>query len=231
MNHLPQSIYIKRGESFSSMNKFIFGETPAGNLLKCAVNLIILNLLWVLCSLPIITMGPATVALYTSISALSRGEERMTPTFFKGLRRNFKQSLILWLITLFIGFMLYWSLYIVSFWENTRSLALIFLTIPCFIYLMILSYAFPLLAEFETSLPKLLANSILLSIGHFPRSTLMVVINLLPILIMFLMPSWFVCAIFIWLPIGFALCAFLNYKLLTPVFAPFRPKEPDVTVK
>ena len=211
------------------MNKFIFGETPVGNFLKCAVNLIILNLLWVLCSLPIITMGPATVALYSSISALSRGEERMTSTFFKGFRRNFKQSLILWFITLLVGFLLYWGLYIVSFWDTTRSFSLMLLAVPCFIYLMILSYAFPLLAEFETSLSKLITNSILLSIGHFPRSIVMVVINLLPILAMYYLPSWIICAIFIWLPIGFALCAFINYKLLTPVFAPFRPKEPDIT--
>lgn len=209
------------------MRKFIYGDTPAGNFLKCAFNLVILNLLWVIFSIPIITMGPATTALYSSISALTRGEEQMTRTFLKGFKRNFKQSFLLWLITLIIGFLLYWGLYITSFWDQARTAAMIIQSIPCLLYLMIISYAYPLLAEFETTIPKLLENSILLSIGHFPRSIAIVVITLLPVLALYLLPSVIVCAVFVWLPIGFSLCAYFNYKLLMPVFAPFRPKKPD----
>lgn len=211
------------------MKKFLFGDTPLGRFLNCGVNLVILNILWFVCSLPIVTIGASTTALYYSVSALSRGEEQMTKTFFKGFKMNFRQSTVLWVITVLIGFLLYWGIYIVSFWENGRSAALMVLAFPCLLFLMIISYAFPLLAEFETTMPKLFSNAVLLSLGHFPRSILITAINLLPFIILYFMPSWVICAVFIWLPIGFALCARFVYKLLEPVFAPFRPEEPDIS--
>lgn len=211
-----------------NMKKFLLGDTPLGRFLNCGVNLVILNLLWGICSIPIITIGASTSALYYSISAMSRGEEQMAKTFLKGFKMNFKQSTLLWGLTLFIGFLLLWGIYIVSFWENARSVVLMLFALPCSLFLMIVSYAFPLLAEFETTIPRLLANAILLSLGHFPRSLAIVAVNLLPLILIYIMPSWVVCAVFVWLPIGFALCAYFVYKLLKPVFAPFRPKEPDL---
>lgn len=211
------------------MKKFLFSDTPLGRFLNCGVNLVILNLLWVICSIPIITIGASTTALYYSVSTMSRGEEQMTKTFFKGFKMNFKQSTLFWGLTLLVGFLLYWGIYIVSFWENARSAVLMVFALPCLLFLMIISYAFPLLAEFETTIPRLLSNAILLSLGHFPRSLAIVAVNLLPFILIYIMPSWVVCAIFVWLPIGFALCAHIVYKLLKPVFAPFRPEEPDLS--
>lgn len=211
------------------MKKFLLGETPLGRFLNIAVNLVILNLLCILCCLPIITAGASVSALYYSVSAMSRGEEQMTKTFFKGFRINFRQASLLWAGTLLLGFLLYWGIYIVSFWEEARSAFLMIMSFPCFLYLMIISYAFPLLAEFETSLKRLLINSILLGLGHFPRSIMIILINLLPVLFLYFMPSWVVCIFFVWIPLGFSLCAFLNYRILIPVFAPFRPEEPDIS--
>ena len=209
------------------MKKFLMGETRFGYFLKTVVNLVILNFLFVLCCLPVITAGASFTALYHSVSAITRGEEQMTKTFFKSFKNNIKQSTILWIGALLLGFLLYWGVYIISFWETNRSLFLMLMALPCFLYVMILSYAFPLLADFETTLPRLLSNSILLGIAHFPRSILIVAINLLPVVFLYVMPSWIVCAVFIWLPVGFSLCAFVNCLLLKPVFAPYRPEEEE----
>lgn len=209
------------------MKKFLMGDTSFGYFLKTVVNLVILNLLFVLCCLPVVTAGASFTALYHSVSTITRGEEQMTKTFFKSFKNNIKQSTILWIGALLLGFLLYWGVYIISFWETNRSLFLMLMALPCFLYFMILSYAFPLLADFETSLPRLLSNSILLGIAHFPRSILIVAVNLLPVIFLYVMPSWMVCAVFIWLPIGFSLCAFVNCHLLKPVFAPYRPEEEE----
>ena len=205
------------------------GETPFGRFLNTVVNLVILNILFILCCLPVITAGASLTALYYSVSAMSRGEMQMTKTFFKGFRMNFRQSILFWIGALLIGFLLYWGIYIVSFWEKNRSAALMFLALPCFLYGMIFSYAFPLLAEFETTLPRLLSNSVLLGMGHLPRSILILLVNLLPVLFLYFLPSWVICVIFIWIPLGFSLCAFVSYKILTPVFAPYRPEETDIS--
>ena len=66
-----------------------------------------LNLLWILCSLPIFTMGAATTALYYSTLKIVRGEDsHLTKLFFRSFRQNFKQATLLWLILLAVGALL-----------------------------------------------------------------------------------------------------------------------------
>jgi len=207
------------------MKNFIFGDTPFSKAIRLIADLIILNILWFICSLPILTMGPSTAALYYAVSAKSRGEEQMTRTFFRGFKRNFKPALIVWIMALAVGYMLYWNVTIVDGWETNRSIGLMVLGIPILLFIIILSYLFPLLAEFETKIPQLLSNSILLALAHFPRSLLIAFLNVLPLIILFLSPAWLLSAIFLWVPLGFSLCAYFIYRLLEPVFAPFRPEE------
>ena len=210
------------------MRNFFSNDTPLGRIACLVADFVILNILWVLCSLPIITMGSATTALYCAIGARSRGEEQMTRTFFRGFKRNFFQSFIAWLISLAIGLLLFFSVYIIAQWDNHRTMGLMILCLPIMLYAIIVSYLFPLLAEFETSIPRLFMNAVLLSLAHFPRSMVIALINVLPIIIFFLFPAELVCLVFVWLPVGFSLCAHFNYRLLSPVFSPFRPEETDI---
>lgn len=202
-------------------------NSPFGRAICFIADMVILNLLWLFCSIPIITIGSSSTALFYALSARSRGEEQMMRTFFKGFKQNFKQSLLIWILALFIGLMLLININILDSWADVRNVALMIFALPCLLYFMILSYAFPLLAEFETTIPKLLTNSVLLGLANFPRSLVMVVLLLLPVIIVFIFPSWLICVLFIWFPMGFALCAYFNHRLLIPVFAPFRPEEEE----
>ena len=66
-----------------------------------------LNLLWMVCSLPVFTAGAATAALYDVTLRLAREEEPpLTRQFFKAFRENFRQATILWLILLAVGILL-----------------------------------------------------------------------------------------------------------------------------
>ena len=65
---------------------------------------IILNLLWVVCSIPIITIGASTTALYTVMMKLVKNEEGyIAKGFLKAFKENFKQSTIMWIIFLLIS--------------------------------------------------------------------------------------------------------------------------------
>ena len=60
-----------------------------------------LNLLWLICSIPVFTLGAATTALYDVSLKIVRDEETsITRQFFRSFRRNFRQSTVLWLILL-----------------------------------------------------------------------------------------------------------------------------------
>ena len=66
-----------------------------------------LNLLWAICSIPIVTIGAATTGLYYVMLKLARGEEgNVTKMFFRSFRENFKQATVLWLILLAVGLFL-----------------------------------------------------------------------------------------------------------------------------
>ena len=68
-----------------------------------------LNVLWFICSLPIVTIGASTAALYYVSLKIVRGEEgRVFSSFFHSFRENFRQATVIWLILLaagaFLGF-------------------------------------------------------------------------------------------------------------------------------
>ena len=61
--------------------------------------LIALNLLWIVCSLPVITAGASTTALYYCTLKLHKdGDIRVFHDFFKSFKQNFKQSTLIWIL-------------------------------------------------------------------------------------------------------------------------------------
>lgn len=61
-------------------------------------DLILLNILWLLTSIPVVTLGAATAALYSVLlSAAEKKEGYIVRDYWKAFRRNFKQSTIVWL--------------------------------------------------------------------------------------------------------------------------------------
>ena len=67
-------------------------------------DIVIANLLFILCSIPVITIGPSLTALYHCMMRTVKGNNNgTTKTFFRAFKENFKQSLIIWLLTLAAG--------------------------------------------------------------------------------------------------------------------------------
>lgn len=81
------------------------------NIVVIALNrigdVIIANLLFLLCSIPLVTIGPSLTALYHCMLRIVKGnEDKVTKTFFRALRQNFVQSLIAWLALVIVGVIL-----------------------------------------------------------------------------------------------------------------------------
>ena len=72
--------------------------------LNLVADLVALHVLWLLCSLPIVTIGASTTALYyASMRRIRTDESHVHQNFFRSFRQNFRQSTILWLIMLVVG--------------------------------------------------------------------------------------------------------------------------------
>lgn len=206
------SIFSLDGKFFSIMSK--------------VADLIILNIIYCLCCIPIITIGPATTALYyVTLKMVKNEESYIIKSFFKAFKDNFKQATGIWLILLVAAGVIVGDIYIMLNWET--KFKVIFIVIFIFLLLMwffITIYIFPLLATFENTVKQTFKNSLLMSIRHLPRTAIMFILSAASMLlvgfVVVLMPFWFL--------IGFSLLAFTNSIILKKIFQLYMPPEdPD----
>lgn len=141
-----------------------------------------LNLLWFVCSIPIVTVGAATTALYYATLKLARNEEGdVTAMFFRSFRQNFKQATVLWLILLGVGLFLGADGYVLYHLRQTAAgpLPVIFTILLAVViaaavmYVIVLIYVFPLLASVENTNRAMLKNSFLIG-THYLFCTILV---------------------------------------------------------
>ena len=169
-----------------------------------------LNVLWLVCSLPIFTIGASTTAMYTVMLKVVKNEEGyIVKGFFKAFKENFKKSTIIWLILLVIGGFLGADLYLTSSAKGSVGMALraIFAALEL------------LTARYENSIKGTIRNALTLTLARFPSSILMVAIMIALIgisiwnlqLITFALPFW---ALF-----GVSIIFWINSKLLRRIFA------------
>ena len=140
-----------------------------------------LNLLWMVCSLPIFTIGASTTALYYACLKIVRDEGfDAAGMFFHSFKQNFKQATIIWLIMLTAGIFLAGDGYILYHLRasSTGALAVMWTLLmaaviaAAVIYVIVLLYVFPLLASVENTTAAMLKNAFLIG-THYLFSTIL----------------------------------------------------------
>lgn len=138
-------------------------------------DLVKLNLLWAIFSLPIITMGAATVAAYSVAMKMVDDEESyVARTFVKEFKANWKQGTILGLIFLVATYAIYLDYEINRVSEEGSMILIIIGIISVFVYVTAMLYSFPLLARYENGIIATIQNSMEISRRYFGRTLLIV---------------------------------------------------------
>ena len=76
-------------------------ESKLKTVLTAVIEILYVGILWLLCSLPVLTLGPATTALYyATVKRIRHERGDLTKVFFAGFRQNFRQSFLMWLLYL-----------------------------------------------------------------------------------------------------------------------------------
>lgn len=89
------------------MGNIFNSDSGFSKFMNRVADLFILNILWIFCSIPIITIGATTTALYSvNLKFIDNEEENLIKTFFKSFKENFKKSTIIWLIILSLSIIL-----------------------------------------------------------------------------------------------------------------------------
>ncbi len=130
-----------------------------------------LNFLWLVFSLPIITIGASTVAAFSVTLKMAENEEgHVARQFFKAFKENWKQGTVLGLIGIVATCLAYMNFVIFNQAEGNPVLALIAGIIIIFFEMMYLTYAFPLAARYDNTLINTLKNSAAISVKFFLRT-------------------------------------------------------------
>ena len=190
------------------------------------VELTKINLLWLLCCLPLFTAGAATTAMITCLYAFRAGESCGGRVFFTAFRRCFKKATVLWLLILFFAAMLISDYIIIAYLAFPGRMAVIALIFFLLFSLVLVSgIVFPLLSQFPGGIKETVVNGVLLSLAHLPKMLLVTAMNLLPVLLALILPQVFLLLGFVWLVCGFALIAWYDITVVEKIFAPFRGQE------
>ena len=181
-------------------------------------DIILLNVLFVITSIPIVTAGISLTALYTSIKKRIRGQESYAARdYFKYWMENAKNGLIIWCILLpFLLAMLVFTSYIANNLENLAAVCAYFIFF--LILLFILTYAFPLQATFINKPLKILLNSLLTSLSHLPYTLALVFLTSIPVCLTLYFPRAFYFAAAYWLLLGFSKNMIFSVILTGKVF-------------
>ena len=199
----------------------LFGENnPIVNVLIRIFDVFLLNLLWILCSVPIITIGASTAALYYSLLKINREtDSSIIGMFFKSFRQNLKQGCLVTLLFILSGLVLYVDIMFCNLLENTAGNILrVIFALFILIWAMMLSYVFPILAQFENSVIGTIKNAFLMSVSHVGRTLVIVSLNALIPVVFFVLPELFVLGLPVLMTFGVAIIALINTKLLTGIF-------------
>jgi len=197
--------------------KFFDSDSPLMQGLNKMADLMILDLIALVCCIPIITIGASMTALHYMALKIVRNEEvYIVRGFWKSFKMNFRQATVIWLIQIIVMLILGLDYYIV-FWnpESNPSipvqvlfLATVIITVSIFLFI------YPVLSKFDNSIAKTFKNTFLMAIMQLPKLILMLafwiapialgiaVIQLLPLVVLF----------------GLSLPAYLSAKLYNKFF-------------
>ncbi len=188
---------------------------------------ILLNILWMICSIPLFTIGASTTALYTVMLKIVKNEEGyIVKGFFRAFKDNFKKGTIIWLIMSGIGIVLGFDVRLVFVMEPPiRTVFQGIFTILGFIWVCAVIYVFPLTARYENTIKNTLKNALLLSVAKLPYTILMVVVTAGPVILTLLNTRTLLIGITLWLVAGVSLVAWVNSFMLHKVFGIFHTNE------
>ena len=195
------------------MKRLFSMDNPIMKALSIAADLLILNILTVVLSIPIITMGPAVTAMHDITIRIVRGEEGYTiRPYFHAFAANFKKGALMSLILVGAAGILYFDYLAAATYIPVMKAGIIAIGV---IILAISFYAFALLARYENTFGATLKNAAMLAVGNFPKTLFMVVCSV---------GLWVICIHFyrfgtpILLLFGLSLPCYINILLLNGVF-------------
>ncbi len=179
----------------------------------------ILNVLFVVTSLPVVTIGASLTAMYrVSLRRIRKESRYAAREYMQAFREEWKDSTKLWMIFLCTGGIL---LFDILYGKNLPKV--LNLAIGCLVVLwaFAFTYVFPLQARFKNGIKNTFVNALYLAFCNLPVTIIMTALNSIPVLCAASGAFVVMAAMPIFCIIGFALIIWVNSLCLTVIFAKF----------
>ncbi len=183
-------------------------------------DIFMINVMFVVCSLPIVTIGASLCALYAmSMKLVHREDGSITKGFIREFKRNFKQGTIAWLIVLFACVAIWGELfYIANFGGVMAKVYTVVVVLEIVALALVLPFLFPLIARYENTMWNTIRNAFLLSVSNLGKWLKIFLAWFAPIVLSVAEPKVFFNTWYLWLLIAFGLIAYGTSHSLLSVF-------------
>ncbi len=194
-------------------------------------NLIMVNLLFIACSLPIITIGASAAGLFRVTIMMTRHQDpSVVKEFFGAFTKYFKESTLTWLLGLFGGAFFGLDLYVIFTKIDKKYLLLqIPVWIFIFVILSILIYSFPLISTYPDKVRSTWKNAILLSLSNVPVTIFVVAMHLLVLWIAGKNGEYLIGVFSIMIFCGFGLLGYISSFFINRIFLKITGEDPSDT--
>ena len=159
------------------MAKLFSYDNPVWRLMGRVADVFLLSVLWAVCSLPVITIGASTSALYYVALKMARSHEGyLVRSYLKAFRENLGQATVLWMmllaVGLFLGADMYWA-----YGMETGAAGMLFwvLFVLTVVYLFVAVMVFPLEARVQAGTGKIFFLAFMIGMKNFSWVLLMLV--------------------------------------------------------
>lgn len=198
-------------------------ESNFMQLLSSIADLVIVNVLFIICSIPLFTMGAAFSAMhYVLLKMVNQEDSHIIRTFFEAFRQNFKRATPPWLVFFVISAVIAADVEFMIRGEVTiPQISLIVFGVLYALMFMVMIYALPMISRYENSTKQILKNSLFIGMLNLPKSIGMVLMYVAPIVLWYFSGK----TIIFLLLLGFSGPAYCNSRVLKELYEKYEQKE------
>lgn len=195
-------------------------ENPFFEMMGRLGDLIIVNILFIVCSLPVITIGASITAMYCTFQEMADGRgASVLRSFFGAWKGYMKQTLPAWIMMLIAGGVLFFDMLFLGRAGQDRLWSVVSIGVGCLLFLweMIFCYlfsVFPEMAKENIRGKALFQRTIYLAASNFPVTLVMIVLNCIPVICIALSTFVMALAVPIYMVVGFGVTGYINTWLL-----------------
>lgn len=189
-------------------------DSPLMQFLTKVADLIILNIIFLIFCIPVITIGASLSAMYYVTLKLVKDEDcYVSKQFFSVFKENFKQATVIWIPMLIVAVGLVYDAYVVMTGGSPEMFKIVLIVLTA-IWGILFINVFPLMAKFDNTVLNTIKNSLVIGLTHIVKTILMFAFTIFPFVVVWKRIELFPVVAML----GFSTIAFINSVWLRKIY-------------